>query len=100
MGVNWFGDRSEFRQAISKPKDGITDYSFRGQEDFNYKQFRSNLVLRWEYMTGSVVYFVWSQCLTDYETFKRFDLPKDTKRLFGSIGDNVLMVKISQLLTL
>ncbi|MDD5764720.1 MAG: DUF5916 domain-containing protein [Candidatus Marinimicrobia bacterium] len=93
-------DESVGKYIVDHGNDGTTDYSFRGQEDFNYKQFRSNLVLRWEYMTGSVVYFVWSQGLTDYETFKRFDLPKDTKRLFGTAGDNVLMVKISQLLTL
>ncbi|MEJ2506018.1 MAG: DUF5916 domain-containing protein, partial [Ignavibacteriaceae bacterium] len=28
--------------------------------DFNFSQFRSNLVLRWEYLPGSQIYLVWS----------------------------------------
>ena len=28
--------------------------------DFNYIEFRSNFVLRWEYKTGSAFYFVWT----------------------------------------
>lgn len=28
--------------------------------DFSFGQFRSNLVFRWEYKLGSVIYFVWS----------------------------------------
>ena len=34
--------------------------SFRNP-DFNFKQFRSNMVLRWEYLPGSVLFLVWSQ---------------------------------------
>jgi hypothetical protein len=45
---------------IDENNDGITDYSFRSP-DFNYVQFRSNLVLRWEYKAGSEFYLVWSQ---------------------------------------
>jgi Domain of unknown function (DUF5916)/Carbohydrate family 9 binding domain-like len=45
---------------IDENRDGNTDYSF-GSPDFNYVQFRSNLVLRWEYKAGSEFYLVWSQ---------------------------------------
>ncbi len=45
---------------IDENRDGITDYSF-GQPDFNFVQFRSNLVARWEYKRGSELYLVWSQ---------------------------------------
>jgi len=34
--------------------------------DFNFFQFRSNLVLRWEYRPGSQLYLVWSQDRTNY----------------------------------
>jgi hypothetical protein len=40
--------------------DGTTDYSFN-KPDFNFVQFRSNLVIRWEYKAGSELYLVWSQ---------------------------------------
>ena len=41
-----------------------TRYSF-GNPDFSFRQFRSNLVLRWEYRPGSSLYVVWSQGRTD-----------------------------------
>ena len=40
--------------------DGISDYSFH-RPDFNFVQFRSNLVIRWEYRSGSELFLVWSQ---------------------------------------
>ncbi|MBK8946752.1 MAG: carbohydrate binding family 9 domain-containing protein [Ignavibacteriae bacterium] len=41
------------------------EYSFENP-DFNFFEFRSNLVLRWEYRAGSQIYFVWSQERNDY----------------------------------
>ena len=35
--------------------------------DFSFSQFRSNLVLRWEYLPGSQVYLVWSNERTYFE---------------------------------
>ncbi|MBA6157259.1 hydrolase [Tenacibaculum sp. S7007] len=40
--------------------DGNLDYAF-GNPDFSAVQFRSNLVVRWEYIPGSELFFVWSQ---------------------------------------
>jgi hypothetical protein len=48
---------------IDENTDGITDYSF-SKPDFNFVQFRSNLVMRWEYRAGSELYLVWSQSNT------------------------------------
>ena len=44
-------------------QDGTVDYSF-ANPDFSYVQFNSNLVLRWEYITGSELFLVWSQGIT------------------------------------
>lgn len=46
--------------AVDEGQNGVVDYSFE-TPDFNFVQFRSNLVLRWEYVPGSEVYLVWSQ---------------------------------------
>src|SRR5688500_6086150 len=46
--------------SIDENLDGQTDYTF-SLPDFNFIQFRSNLVLRWEYVAGSEFYLVWSQ---------------------------------------
>ncbi len=45
---------------IDEDSDGNTDYSF-GQPNFNYGQFRSNMVMRWEYIPGSTFFLVWTQ---------------------------------------
>ena len=48
---------------IDENSDGTPDYSF-SKPDFNFVQFRSNLVVRWEYRAGSELYLVWSQSNT------------------------------------
>ena len=48
---------------VDENSDGSAEYSFR-TPDFNFVQFRSNLVIRWEYKAGSELYLVWSQSNT------------------------------------
>lgn len=48
------------RYEVDENRDGVADYSFY-KPDFNFVQFRSNLVIRWEYKPGSEFYLVWSQ---------------------------------------
>ena len=45
---------------IDENKDGTVDYSF-DEPDFAFVQYRSNLVVRWEYIPGSEIFLVWSQ---------------------------------------
>ena len=45
---------------VDEEVDGQIDYTFF-QPDFAYVQWRSNLVLRWEFIPGSEIYLVWSQ---------------------------------------
>jgi len=100
-----FGDRISYNEdnseyEVDRNLDGVAEYTFAGNVDFNYKQFRSNLVLRWEYKTGSSLFLVWSQGFTDYETFQPFEFGRDAGTLFDTDGDNVLMIKISHMLNL
>lgn len=53
-------DTADDEYSVDENMDGITDYSF-SNPDFTYLQFRSNLVIRWEYIPGSELYLVWSQ---------------------------------------
>ncbi len=46
--------------AVDENNDGVADYSF-SKPDFNFVQFRSNMIVRWEYKAGSELYLVWSQ---------------------------------------
>ncbi|HET9052671.1 MAG TPA: DUF5916 domain-containing protein, partial [Cyclobacteriaceae bacterium] len=48
------------RYETDEDNNGTTDYSF-GNPDFNFGQFRSNMVIRWEYIPGSTLFVVWNQ---------------------------------------
>jgi len=49
--------------SVDDDLDGAVDFSF-DNPDFSFVQFRSNLVVRWEYTPGSEIYLVWSQDLS------------------------------------
>ena len=49
--------------VVNESGDSKNNYNF-SKPDFNFVQFRSNLVLRWEYRPGSEFYIVWSQSNT------------------------------------
>jgi hypothetical protein len=77
--------------------NGSEDYSF-GKNDFNVREFLSNLVVRWEYNPGSSVYLVWSQTRSSYRDIGNLDVLNDLGDLF-SPGDNkphnVFLIKFS-----
>ena len=79
---------------IDENQDGTTDYIIENP-DFNFKQFQSNLVIRWEFTPGSMVYLVWTQNKTNYDGLGTFDFSQDMDHLFTTIPTNVLMIKLS-----
>ncbi|MGI9625646.1 MAG: DUF5916 domain-containing protein [Longimicrobiales bacterium] len=63
--------------------------------DFRLRSFRSNVVLRWEYLPGSTLFVVWSQDRADRVGDPAFDGIGDLKRLFSDPMRNVLLLKAS-----
>jgi hypothetical protein len=64
--------------------------------DFNYKQFNSNLVLRWEYRPGSTFFAVWQQGrLQQGLNPGRFEFGRDYRDLFGAHPGNTLLLKVT-----
>lgn len=49
--------------SVDEDSNGVTDYQI-GNPNFSFVQFRSNLVVRWEYIPGSELFLVWSQGVT------------------------------------
>ncbi|MFQ6038120.1 MAG: DUF5916 domain-containing protein, partial [Candidatus Aminicenantales bacterium] len=83
--------------GVSIDPDGpgpYTPFSF-GNPDFNYKSFRGTMVLRWEYQSGSTLYFVWTQNRQDFSHPGEFRLGRDLGNLFTAPGDNIFLLKIS-----
>ncbi len=74
--------------------NSIADYSF-DKPDYNFQQFRSNLVFRWEYSPGSLLYLVWSQGRTNDVSDGNFDYINDIKNLFKGSAQNAILLKFS-----
>lgn len=63
---------------------------------FNFRQFRSNTVLRWEYMPGSSLFLVWAQGRElDGDPKSEFSFRHDLTDTFKTHPDNTFLVKIS-----
>jgi hypothetical protein len=80
--------------AIDEDLDSEEDY-FWEDPDFNVKEFRSNLVARWEYIPGSTVFLVWSQSRDGSDPTGDFSLNKDIGDLLDITPYNVFLVKFS-----
>lgn len=84
---------------IDENRDGAADYSV-SNPNFNFRQFRSNLVIRWEYSAGSSVYFVWSQGITSSDSNGTFNYRDDMKNLFDVTPHNVFLIKLNYWISL
>lgn len=81
---------------IDENLDATVDYSF-SRPDLNFIQFRSNLVLRWEYVAGSEIFLVWSQGVVP-NSFNDLDTPffeSLTNNVFDQKAHNIFLVKFS-----
>jgi hypothetical protein len=68
-------------------------YSF-DNPNFSFRQFRSNLVVRWEYTPGSALYVVWSQGRTSDSDFYDDSLGNNFDALWRSAARSVFLVKL------
>ncbi len=85
--------RADSYDARFKPYTGPEAASPGG---FNFKQFRSNVVLRWEYRPGSALFLVWQQGRQDFEAGQgNRSFRGDVSRLFDVHPDNTFLVKLS-----
>lgn len=63
---------------------------------FNFKQFRSNSVLRWEYKPGSTIFLVWTQGREDFASlYGNRSFGGDFSDLFNSHANNTFLIKMS-----
>ena len=79
---------------IDENEDQIVDYSF-DNPDFNFLQFRSNLVLRWEYTPGSELFLVWTQSTSSDSDPNKGIFPSLTEDLFSEKINNIFLMKFT-----
>ncbi len=87
-------DKTNDWYSIDETGDGSEDYGF-GKPDFNVQEFLSNLVIRWEYKPGSLLYFVWSQNRSAFNNMRDFSLGDDMSDLFDTHPTNVFLIKMN-----
>jgi hypothetical protein len=87
---------SDGRALVDENTDGAIDYSFQ-LPDFNFIQFRSNLVVRYEYVPGSEIFLVWSQGIQP-NAYGDLNTPL-VESLFDNVFDqqahNIFLIKFS-----
>ena len=111
LSVEWYAQpflaRGQFSDVRELNQPRASDYALRlkpygdaavraapGGVDF--KQFRSNLVTRWEYRPGSVLFVVWSQGRDIFTNDPgTLALSRDARDLFALPPKNTLAIKAS-----
>ncbi len=99
------GTFSGVRQLSATPKAPAYDDRYAPYADtavtshpggFNFKQFRSNVVFRWEYRPGSTLYLVWTQGRQGSLGAEGTNgFAGDFADLYGLRPDNTFLVKVS-----
>ncbi|MDT0557766.1 DUF5916 domain-containing protein [Ichthyenterobacterium sp. W332] len=77
---------------VDEDLDGNTDYSF-GDPNFAFVQFRSNLVVRWEYIPGSEIFLVWSQGIDGLGDVNNSFSGIVDNQIFGQKPNNTFLIK-------
>jgi hypothetical protein len=63
--------------------------------DFNFHQFRSNLVAKWEYRLGSFIYFVWSSERTGQNGSSDASIGDSFRYLSDIHPKNIFLIKLN-----
>jgi hypothetical protein len=80
--------------SFDENRDNVFDYTL-DNPDFNFREFRSNLVARWEYKSGSTIYLVWTHGRSQYENVTNNSINDNIGGLFDIFPNNVFLVKFN-----
>jgi hypothetical protein len=88
-------NEEENSYSVDENNAGTVTYTF-DNPDYNYDEFLSNLVARWEFRPGSTLYLVWSQTRNYYEPTGSFSLDQNLDKLYTSEKPyNVFLIKFT-----
>jgi hypothetical protein len=89
----WYNETDE-EYEVSESGNSIADYAFENP-DFNTKVFLHNLVMRWEYHPGSVLFFVWSQNREEYTSQANVPFNDNLHDMFDFKPHDAFLIKLS-----
>ncbi|MEA1986674.1 MAG: DUF5916 domain-containing protein [Candidatus Marinimicrobia bacterium] len=88
-------DENSMMYTIDPDGSGSANSFDVSNPNFNYKSFKANVVLRWEVAPGSVLYLVWTNNKSDYQTDGKLDMYNNSVDLWKVKPDNIFMMKFS-----
>ncbi len=80
--------------GFDEDNDMVPDY-FIANPDFNFHEFRSNLVAKWEYRLGSFIYLVWSSERTGVTSASDASVGDSYKQLRDIFPNNIFLIKLN-----
>ena len=92
------GDYTNFKELVEPKSYQFRSYPLNENRDFHRRSLRGNTVLRWEFRSGSTLFFVWSQSReAALESVRETDLEfRPFHRLRSSFtddGKNIFLIK-------
>jgi hypothetical protein len=102
-----FQDFTDDQLAIDENGNIAIDVTGNGAADiqldnpnFTFISFRSNVVLRWEYMLGSTLFLVWQHGRVGSDNNPSFDFSQGVSDMFRLDAENTFVVKLNYWLSL
>jgi hypothetical protein len=89
------GDYDDIRKLARARSFEFSPVTLPSNPDFNTKSLRGNMVLRWEYLRGSTLFFVWDLSQSDSSRPGSFSALRDLSDAFGADANHVIMLKVS-----
>ncbi len=81
--------------SADEDRDGAVDYRF-DRPDFDFREFNSTLVARWEYRPGSLLYLIWSQARTEQALRENgTSVGPSLRALFNAYPHDVFLIKFT-----
>lgn len=82
------------RYLLDENNDFVPDYDI-GNPDFNFHQFRSNLVAKWECRLGSFIYLFWSREKTGNISSDESPCGNSSGQLRKVIPNDIFLIKLN-----
>jgi hypothetical protein len=94
------GNFSDYKEVVNPLADEYQArfIPYRGDlsnPDFNFHQFRSNMVVKWEFRPGSFAYLIWSDDRTGFASPTEADLIDSMKQMWKIAPGNLFLLKIN-----
>lgn len=83
-----------FKRLVNPDQMEIIDFGFY-YRDFNYKIMNANIVIRWEFLPASTLFFVWTHMKEGIDNLYYTKLNNDIANTLRIFPNNVVLLKIN-----